>query len=150
MYKKHYRNAQSQKRLKKKEFGFHKPQWDCYIKPVLILSITGNPAKITPRSQHAILKEVKKNPRVRVEHLQKSLQPAKTFIRVSMNSVRISVNGKTPQRKTLLSQKQPCVESYICKRCLGSSKDIGDKIKNETLCLEEVKGTSNQLWKTVG
>lgn len=33
--------------------------------------------------------------------------------------------------------------AYICKRCLGSSKDIGDKIKNETLYLEEVKGTSN-------
>lgn len=39
------------------------------------------PAKITPKAQHAILKQVKRDPRVTAKHLLKSLQPAKIFMR---------------------------------------------------------------------
>jgi transposase len=51
---------------------------------------TGRPAKITPRAQRAILKEVRKNPRVTAKTLQRTLQT--TIVCVHVSTIRKTLN----------------------------------------------------------
>ena len=75
---------------------------------VAALPRCGGPVKMTVRAQRRMLNEVKKNPRVSAEDLQKSLAHAniivdKSTIRKTLH--KNGVHGRTPPRKPLLSKK---------------------------------------------
>ena len=66
---------------------------------VAALPRSGHPAKITARAQRRMLNEVKKNPRVSAQDLQKSLEHGnisvdESTIRKTLN--KNGVNGRTP------------------------------------------------------
>jgi hypothetical protein len=85
------------------------------------------PAKMTARAQRRMLNEAKRNPRVSAKDLQKSLEHAnisvdKTTIRKTLNNN--GVHGRTPQKKTLLSQNKHCCTSEVRKRAPGCSTEL--------------------------
>ena len=75
------------------------------LSTVATLPRSGHPAKMTARSQHRMLNEIKKNPRVSAKDLQKSLEHAvdESTIRKTLN--KNGVHGRTPRKKPLLSKK---------------------------------------------
>ena len=76
---------------------------------LLLLSLSGRPAKMTARAQRRMLSEVNKNPSVSAKDIQKSLQHAnisvdKSTTRKTLN--KNGVHGRSPRKKPLLSKKK--------------------------------------------
>ena len=115
---------------------------------VATLTRSGRPAKMTARAQHRMLNEVKKNPRVSAEDLQKS----ESTIRKTLN--KNDVHGRTPRKKPLLSKENIAARLKFAKEHLDVPQCYWKNIlwtdettvglfgrKHNTMCGEK-KGTA--------